>query len=149
MKILYKAHYIGRDIFIIEKDNKFVKVYRSSGLSGTGHSGQILPFSGLNDSINDFRCTPGYIYKEMFYFSRWVHHRKEIYKYPEVEVFMKEIQEFVKDIHPRKHKEVKTVNDILKIAKRINKAMDKTIQDRELLDLRNDIVDYLPSKFKN
>lgn len=48
MKLLYSTHYIGRDLFIVEIDNKLLKCYRSSGLSGTGHGGEILPFSGLN-----------------------------------------------------------------------------------------------------
>lgn len=135
MKILYKAHYIGRDIFTIENDGKIVNVYRSSGLSGTMHGGQILPFGGLNSSDKDFRCTPGYIYKEMFYAGRWVHHRKELQKYPGVQKFMQEIQEFVKNIHPRKHKEAKSIKDILKIAKRINKKLGIICADKEYIDL--------------
>ena len=149
MKVLYKTHYIGRDLFIIEKDNKVVKVYRSSGLSGTGHEGQIIPFSCLNSDPRDFMTSPGYIFKEMLYGKRWMRHRKEIYKYPEVEAFMKEISELVKDTHPRKHKTIKTKDDIMKLAKRINTDMDKITEGREYLNLKDDIEDYLPTIYRS
>lgn len=64
MTIKYQRHYYCRDIFIIEEDSKYILVYRSSGNSGTGHEGDIIPFSGLNSERRDWKVTPGYLFKE-------------------------------------------------------------------------------------
>lgn len=140
MKVIFKKHYIFRDIFVIEIDNKIIQCYRSSGLSGTGHGGEIIPFNGLmteTKGLDAYIYSPGYIYKEMYYNKMWIHHKKQIYKYPSVEKKMNEIKELVKDIHPRKHKEVTTVKELLRVAKRIQKDLRKISEGREHYDLYN------------
>ena len=97
MKIIYSKRYVKRDIFLIEYQGKVLMVYRSSGLSGTGHGGELLPFFYLEEK-NRINVTIGYIYKEMVYKEKLMNHRKELYAYPKVLELMNEIKDFVKDI---------------------------------------------------
>lgn len=79
MKILLAQEYVNRILFVLEHQGKYIQVYRSSGLSGTGHNGKILPFAGLNTEKPRFRGEPlGYIWKEMFYDKKWVSHYKNL-----------------------------------------------------------------------
>ena len=98
MKVLYAREYFGRVLFVIERDNKVIFCYRSSGLSRTGHGGDILPFVGLNTQHN--YEVYGYIYKEMYYNKQWVPHYKNLEPYPLVKNLMLEIKELTKDINP-------------------------------------------------
>ena len=101
MKILYMQEYIERHLFVIEHEGKTFNVYRSSGLSGTGHEGLILPFSGLNTETRGIRALfPGYIFKEMYYNGMWVNHRKQLHYYPEVLENMKILKDFLKNSIP-------------------------------------------------
>ena len=131
MKVIYKKHYIGRDIFIIEINAKMLLCYRSSGLSGTGHGGEIIPFSSLN-SVHRWSCQIGYIYKEMYLHGRWFDHKKQIDSFPDIKTLMDEIKELVKYIHPRKHKEITDENymgNIGPIVRKINKDI-KTFREQ-------------------
>lgn len=97
MKIIYSKRYVKRDIFLIEYQGKALMVYRSSGLSRTGHGGEILPFFYLEEK-NKINVTLGYIYKKMIYKEKLINHRKNLYDYPKVLDLMNEIKDFVKDI---------------------------------------------------
>lgn len=98
MKLLYKQEYVERVLFVLEHKGKAIQVYRSSGLSGTGHDGNIIPFSSLQSERPRLRGTDiGYIYKEMFYDGKWISHHKRIGYYPEVWKNMKYLEDFLKD----------------------------------------------------
>lgn len=98
MKVIFKQEYFGRDLFILEHKNKLIQVYRSSGLSGTGHEGQIIPFTGINTEIPRFRGQQiGYIWKEMFYNKKFRTHDKEIERFIGLQEKMNFLKEFLKN----------------------------------------------------
>ena len=132
MKIQYQRHYYQRDIFIIEEDNKYILVYRSSGNSGTGHSGDIIPFSGLNSEKRDWKVTPGYLFKEYWNGYKWVQHRKDFDG--KQKEFLNRIKDFVKDVFPDKtdESEDETRSGIYKFADMVNKEIQKCLKDKEL-----------------
>lgn len=99
MKLLYMQEYIKRHLYVIEHEGKYIMVYRSSGLSGTGHAGQLIPFSGIDEG-RGLRSNPGYIYKEMFYDGRFVSHHKNIHLYDNVPENMVVIDDFLGDRVP-------------------------------------------------
>lgn len=132
MTIKYTRHYYGRDIFIIEEDNKYILVYRSSGRSGTGHYGDIIPFSSLNSEKRDWKTTPGYIYKEYWNGVHWKSHDKD-FKGVQKQ-FLDKIKEFVKDTFPEKTIESDdyTRMGMYNFAAKINKEIQKILKDKEL-----------------
>lgn len=134
MEVLYSAQYIGRDMFLIEHKDKVIKCYRSSGLSGTGHGGLILPYSGLNTGEHLY-TTPGYIFKEMYYGGKWVNHRKEPQRFNGVSKILEEITELVKDVKPEDDLEITNVKDLLELALKIEADMKEIIGDKEFFDL--------------
>ena len=99
MKLLYMQEYVERHFYVIEHKGKFIQVYRSSGYSGTGHAGLLIPFSGLDEG-RGLRSHPGYIYKEMFYNGRWINHKKDIHYYDNVVENMDKIEKFLGDLKP-------------------------------------------------
>lgn len=102
MQVLLAQEYIHRVLFVLEHNGQYINVYRSSGLSGTGHAGQILPFSSLAlPSYESYRrSNVGYIYKEMFYKDRWINHGKDLLSYPNVYKKMLYLHDFLEDINP-------------------------------------------------
>ncbi len=132
MKVLYSKEYMYRVLFVIEREGKIINCYRSSGLSGTGHKGIILPFSGLEDVIK-LTNNVGYIYKEMFFCGRFIDHYKDLSRYPGIEKIMDEIKELTKDINPEPT-EISTRTELAKYAKQINKEMQKIIKGKEYFD---------------
>lgn len=102
MKLLYSQEYIERHLFVLEHEGKYIMVYRSSGLSGTGHGGKLLPFSGVDGEGRGLRSTPGYIYKEMFWNGGFNWHHKEIGDYENVSENMEIIDEFLNGFVPEK-----------------------------------------------
>ena len=91
--------FVRRALYVIEHDGKYIQVYRSSGLSGTGHGGQLIPFSCIDEG-RGLRSNPGYIYKEMFYGGRFVSHHKDIHLYDNVPENMAVIDKFLGDRVP-------------------------------------------------
>ena len=132
MKVLYAKEYMHRVLFLIERDDKVIKCYRSSGLSGTGHKGIILPFSGLEDVIK-LTNNVGYIYKEMFFCSRFIKHYKDLSRYPAIEKIMAEVKDLTKDINPEPI-DISTRAELADYAKQINKDMDKIMKGKEYYD---------------
>ena len=132
MKVLYAKEYMYRVLFVIEREGKVINCYRSSGLSGTGHKGIILPFSGLEDKVR-LSSNPGYIYKEMFFCGRYIDHYKDLSRYPDIEKIMSEIQELTKDIKPEPT-EINSTLELAKFAKQINKEMTKVTKDKQSYD---------------
>ena len=103
MKLLYAQEYIDRVLFVVEHDGQYINVYRSSGLSGTGHAGQLLPFQELTPprpSIYGLPTNTGYIEKHMFFAGTWRYHHKDLSRYPVVQQTMDILKDFLKDVTP-------------------------------------------------
>jgi hypothetical protein len=137
MKILYTKQYIGRILFLIEKDEKIIMCYRSSGLSGTGQGGEILPFAFLNEKMT-LSTVLGYLWKEMFYDGSFISHKKYLSRYPHAEEIMREIKELTRDIEAEDFKnfndELSNMDKFKKFVKSINQEMKDIIGDREFYD---------------
>ncbi|MDD2505168.1 MAG: hypothetical protein PHF21_02710 [Bacilli bacterium] len=142
MKLLYKKEYIERTLFALEHNGKFITVYRSSGLSGTGHKDQILPFSSLSEHHTLSTCL-GYIYKEMFYDGKWKSHYKRMDNFPGLEEKMQYLAEFLKneraDIEFELNEEDPFIIDkFTAYVKLINTDLAKVQGNMELFDLKED-----------
>jgi hypothetical protein len=102
MKLLYSKNYVERDLYVIEYKNKYLMVYASSGLN-PGRKGRILPFAML---ANPPRATlsdevPGYIYKKVYFDSKWVNHRKDPRSLGEfIPAFLLKLEDFVSNHTP-------------------------------------------------
>lgn len=96
ISVIYKKEYYGRMIYALLINGNISFVYKSSGLSGTGHKGKILPFSCIS-TLETFSQRYGYIFKEIFYNGCHREHYKEMNFDPLVERFFKELEEFLTD----------------------------------------------------
>lgn len=95
LEVLYKQEYIGRIIFAIRVQDEVTFVYKSSGLSGTGHGGDIIPFMYLNTHRTISSPMIGYIWKEYLVNERYQRHSKNFYG--KEKEFLLELKEFLKD----------------------------------------------------
>lgn len=95
MKVLYKKEYMERIIYAIEINEKLTFVYKSSGLSGTGHGGNILPFMYLNSENRFSGPILGYIWKEFRYENNYFSHRKKMDKFEGVQEKLDTIKKFL------------------------------------------------------
>lgn len=143
MKILFKTEYFKRIIYVIEINNKVGMFYKSSGLSGTGHEGQLLPFMYLEDRAIGMI---GHIYKEMFYDGLFQHHRKRLNKFPGASEKVNQICKLIKANDNFEIDELKSpehmdpIVDAKKFIKSINDKLDELCKDKEFFDLKHDIV---------
>ena len=96
IKVLYTKPYYGRVLYVLDIDGEFAYVYKSSGLSGTGHKGSILPFTGLS-SRETFSVPYGYIFKDLVYKDRYTTHYKSLSFDPVLQVFFFDLEDFLKD----------------------------------------------------
>lgn len=119
-KVVYGKHYFGRELFVIKLGDKYTMVYKSSGLSGTGHKGNIIPFSFLADSENS--CNPGWISKYMLYNRQYVPHRKAYFP-EDVTKLLGYLESELKDYEVEV--EEQDMKDIIRIASDINSEMCK------------------------
>ena len=129
-KLLHQEEYMGRQLYLLEYQGKCIKCYKSSGLSGTGHKGQVLPFSGLNDSMSKY-VTPGYIYKEMYYGGVWVNHRKN----PPIEIiqFLGNATKDIEDL-PESYT-FEGIEGFLEHVKGINQRLNLNMEPYDLKEL--------------
>ena len=142
-KILYKRNYVGRVLFLIlhKPTNKILSLYRSSGYSGTGHKGEILPFMFLNEKFS-IRGEPlGYIYKQMLYNGYYIEHYKDISK--DIIQFLNPIKEFV-----QKFRDERTIEELnlfmdkeftIEYVRGINTELRKIIKEYKLFDYYEDL----------
>jgi len=144
VKVLFKQHYFGRLLFVIEIKDEIVMVYKSSGLSGTGHGGQILPFIYINapSSRQSLRDQPGYIYKEMWYDNKFRHHDKNIDWYNNLEENMKYISNFLEAFGYDMYLEEEdchsdSLMDIYKFMDEVNTDLHYICDGRNFYDLKN------------
>src|SRR5574344_1215545 len=96
-KILYQKNYIGRVLFLIlhKPTNKILSLFRTSGLSGTGHKDELLPFMFLNERATVRGEVLGYIFKIMLYNGRYLKHFKDMNE--DIIQFLNPIKEFVQE----------------------------------------------------
>lgn len=123
-KVVYSKHYFGRNLFVVKLGDKYTMVYRSSGLSGTGHEGNIIPFSYLDANKNSYN--PGWICKYMLYNKQHIPHRKTYFTedvarllaYLEIE-----LKEHIAEAEEQEEK------DVINIASNINDEITKFMDD--------------------
>jgi hypothetical protein len=136
MKVLYKINYVQRDLYVIEYKNKYLLVYRSSGLN-PGRKGRILPFSFLAQPKRpQMYAIPGYIYKEFFYDNSWMNHGKDLSQFGKPCVaFTETLEEFLKD-HPTTPTNFDMANAraFIREVATINNSIKEAIKDLEPFD---------------
>ena len=142
-KILYKQNYIGRVLFLIlhKTTNRILSLYLSSGHSGTGHKGELLPFMFLNERFS-IRGEPlGYIYKQMFYTGYYINHYKDIPK--DIIQFLNPIKEFIQEFRDeRTIEEINLFMDeefTIEYVKGINTELRDIIKEYKLFDYYEDL----------
>ena len=142
-KILYTHNYIGRVLFLIlhKPTNKILSLYRSSGLSGSGHKDEILPFIFLNERKSIRSEVLGYIYKQMLYKGYYINHYKDISK--DIIQFLNPIKEFVQEF--RDERTIEELNHFMdkeftiEYVKEINTELRKIIKEYKLFDYYEDL----------
>jgi hypothetical protein len=135
MKILYKKYYLRRTLFVLEHKDKIIMVYRSSGLSGTGHKDKILPFMFINANFNSFREAPGYIYKEMLYDGEYISHHKKIDSFDGLEDKMNYLSEFLKDENEPDLYEPENIESMRAFIKNVSDELHQVCLDKKFYDL--------------
>ena len=134
-KILYQHNYVGRVLFLIlhKPTHKILSLYKSSGLSGSGHKGEILPFMFLNEKVS-IRDEPlGYIYKQMLYNGYYINHYKDIPK--DIIQFLNPIKEFIQEF-----RDERTIEEL-------NHFMDKEFTIEYVREINNELRDII-KKYK-
>ena len=133
-----------RDLYVILYKDKYLMVYRSSGLNA-GRKGRILPFEMLAEPERATISaeTPGYIFKEFFFDGRFVNHRKEPYKFgPGIAEFLLELEEYLEDkdteFVPYEH--IESYKELLPIAHEINIELNKAIDGIQPFDWKDVIT---------
>lgn len=139
-EIIHAANYFERTLFLLKMEDRFLMVYKGSGLNG-GAIGRVLPFHYLFDRLprlGEARegIVSGYIFKK-FYFNRHIiSHRKNINAedFGEgVTLFCdrltKELANFkVKNTQPQ------DIEDVLTYAKSFNKIVDSFMDNTNRFD---------------
>lgn len=92
-EILFKQRYYERDLFVLKKEDKFLMVYRSSGLSGSGHKNKIIPFMFLNGRITISNPVLGFINKDYYFNGKVISHEKQFEN--KTILFLNEIETFL------------------------------------------------------
>lgn len=143
-KILYQHNYIGRVLFLIlhKPTNKILSLYRSSGLSGTGHKDELLPFMFLNERVSVRGEVLGYIFKEMLYGGYYLEHFKSINLI--ILQFLNPIREFVQEF--RDERTIEELNHFMdkeftiEYVKEINTELRDIIKEYKLFDYYEDLL---------
>lgn len=94
--VLYKKEYYGRMLYALLINGKLAFVYKSSGLSGTGHKDKIIPFSCIS-TLETFSQKFGYIFKEIYYQGCHREHRKDMDFDNDVKRFFEELELYLTD----------------------------------------------------
>lgn len=102
VKVIDSILYAERELYVLDIDGKRTMVYKSSGLSGTGHGGEYIPFMYLceGQGLDRIRYSPGYIYKEFYYDGKYLSHRKELDRYVGVVEFLDTLDNITKTHKP-------------------------------------------------
>jgi len=132
IKVLYSKNYIQRDLYVLEYKDKYLMVYRSSGLNA-GRAGRFLPFEMLAEStrITISGPVPGYIYKEFYFNNTYITHGKHPSKFGSgIAEFLLEIEKFLSDKIPPviDYNNIKNYAQIIPIAEAINIELTEAIK---------------------
>lgn len=142
VEVLYHVSYFERELFLLDINGSYTMVYKGSGLN-KGRKGRVLPFCWLKDELPRFSearegIIPGYIFKEFFYRGYWKSHRKNLSNFHDsVQNFVEYLEEFLFDYDISTSKSFQSdedFNNILSIAKEINKDMKELIKGKEVFD---------------
>ena len=142
-KILYQHNYVGRVLFLIlhKPTNKILSLYRSSGYSGTGQKGELIPFLFLNERVTVRGEILGYIYKQMLYKGYYIKHYKDISK--DTIQFLNPIKEFVQEF--RDERTIEELNHFMdeeftiEYVREINTELRDIIKRYKLFDYYEDL----------
>ena len=142
-KILYQHNYVGRVLFLIlhKPTNKILSLYRSSGLSGTGHKDELIPFMFLNERVSIRGEVLGYIFKIMLYKDYYLDYYKQIDK--DTIQFLNPIKEFVQEF--RDERTIEELNHFMdkeftiEYVKEINTELRDIIKRYKLFDYYEDL----------
>ena len=142
-KILYQHNYVGRVLFLIlhKPTNKILSLYKSSGYSGTGHKGELIPFLFLNERVSIRGEVLGYISKEMLYNGRYLEPFKAMNE--DIIQFLNPIKEFVRDF--RDERTIEELNHFMdkeftiEYVKEINTELRDIIKEYKLFDYYEDL----------
>lgn len=124
-EIVYQTEYFMRELFLLKIKNKYLMVYKSSGLNGSV-PGTIYPFLYLkDDSTQRFSevvagISAGYIYKEMLYNGQLKEHYKKFKDETLIEFLDYLTVELAGVIVPKSNFKI---DNIVEVAKKINSEM--------------------------
>lgn len=138
-EILYKKDYVGRIIFVIKYQNKITFVYKSSGLSGTGHKNDIIPFIYLNSRVAINQPILGYINKYYFKDGKITQHYKTFFG--KEKEFLEDLKLFLKDeVNNETSEDITELinsNKFKDVVNEINGELLKLSKEYEFLDYNN------------
>lgn len=135
--VLYAREYIGRVIYVLEYKGQYIMTYLSSGFSGTGHKGELLPFNFLSEQ-HKLSVVAGYLFKEMFYNNTFINHMKRLERYPEVNAFLIDIRNSLIKLNVEEENfKITSIEAMCEHATTINSEMKTAIGDRTPFDLQN------------
>ena len=81
-EIILSVPYVGREIYLLKIEDKFLMVYKSSGLAGHDSKGTVLPFLYVDDG-KGFEAL-GWIVKAYMYGGQGRrYYSKELYTFPD------------------------------------------------------------------
>lgn len=129
IEIVYQTEYFMRELFLLKIKNKYLMVYKSSGLNGS-EPGTVLPFLYLKDDTSQrfsevmAGISTGYIYKEMLYNGQLKQHYKKFDDEKLIQFLNHLTIELSKVIVPKNNYDI---YDIEKVAKKINSEMKEII----------------------
>lgn len=147
VKLLYKKNYILRDLYVILHEDKYLMVYRSSGLN-PGRAGRILPFEMLAAPARATigGDTPGLIYKEFYFNGRYTSHRKKPHQFgPGIAEFLLELEEYLEDkvTEPVPFEHIESYKELLPTVIEINDELSAAIKGIDPFDWQ-DVVKLPP-----
>lgn len=149
-KILYQREYFERELYLLEINGKYTKVYKSSGLNN-GEKGRIIPFTTLMDHEPRFSeirdgIVIGYIWKEYFYNGYYKVHSK---KFSEItNTFLKKIEKKLENINLEKNND--DIKNIMTIAKKINIEMTELTNGKKIFDwYENNLIEINKDFYEN
>lgn len=136
MKILYCIEYYNRILYVIEINYKVTMLYKSSGLSSTGHKDKFLPFMYVCD-IQRLSEPLGYIYKEMLYDKKYINHHKNLADFPGTQEKIDKISKFIKSIIPPETSPERITQFYVD---KVYNSLRECTKDREFFDYKLDNI---------
>lgn len=147
MKVLYKTEYFERILYVLEINNKYAMVYLSSGLSKTGHGGNILPFAGINTEQRFSSPVMGYIFKEMFYNTFWKTHKKKLENFPglldKMDIIRQTLNNMNELISEKASPDIEDTKEWYNFVKNIDKEIRESYKGMKPFDFLHDKIENI------